>query len=95
MSESALQVLIALLIGAGALALVVWPLLSRRGRRGGGSLPSDEQIEGRIAEYVRALDAGTVCQHCLYGNPTEAVYCTRCGRPLPAASAGRAKEDAA
>ena len=83
MSEQAIQVLFTLVITAGALALVAWPIIHRRTGRP-VVRPDDARLEARIAEYRAALARGGVCERCLYPNPEGARYCASCGREATA-----------
>jgi len=79
MSETAIQLTVGLVIALGAVAVVLLPSM-RRERAGA---PADrDALEQRIGRYRTALDAGTVCERCLFPNPPGSAYCAGCGRKV-------------
>nr|PZN90820.1 MAG: hypothetical protein DIU52_06280 [bacterium] len=83
-----MEVLIAVLMAAVAVAAVLPPFVARgraaRAASGAGGARDDGLLEAEIARYREALRAGTVCEHCTFANPPGSRYCADCGRRLPA-----------
>ena len=63
-----------------AVAAVVYPLIKRNPID--RVIADDARLEARIQSYRAALNAGTVCEHCLRDNPENSRYCAECGREL-------------
>jgi hypothetical protein len=73
-----------------------------RQRPAGGTNPpaapapaADADTEAEVRRYRVALRAGTLCRRCAEANEPGARFCTRCGKPLPAAADAPAGEASA
>jgi hypothetical protein len=71
-----------------------------RGPAGGSSAAApasaaDADTEAEVRRYRVALRAGTLCRRCAEANEPGARFCTRCGKPLPAAADAPAGEASA
>lgn len=89
--------MIVVLVGALAVATVLYPLIRADGvtqgtgdmeplRQGDASAAPpefpDDSLQDELALYRAALRAGTVCDRCLQPNPEGSRFCSQCGRQL-------------
>jgi len=81
-----MEILIAVLMAATAVAAVLLPFLARdraaRAAPDAAVALDDDALEAEVARYREALRAGTVCVRCTFANPPGSRFCADCGRPL-------------
>lgn len=70
---------VVVVLGLIALGAIAFPLLV-----GGERYVDTEDLDADVRRYREALDAGTVCDHCLEASPPGSRFCSGCGRGLTA-----------
>jgi hypothetical protein len=78
-----MEILIAVLLAAAAVAAVLAPFIAEgRAAPVGAAAFDADAMEAAVARYREALRAGTVCVRCVFANPPGSRFCADCGRPL-------------
>jgi ribosomal protein L40E len=71
------EYIVVFIVGAIVVGAIAFPLVTGIARYN-----EEAEFEADLQSYRDALAAGTVCDGCRAANPTDASFCTECGRAL-------------